>query len=337
MIHYLDRTNAIKLINEYGSRSLPFLFMIDFELQRPIVLPLKHIDPSTLLYDINGQHNVHNQGSMLDATTTIYKSPISFSDYQKGFDYVVEQEKAGNSYLANLTYPTPVSTHLTLKEIFLQSKARYRIWWDKHFVVFSPESFVTISQEGQIASFPMKGTIDASIPNAADQLLNDQKEKAEHATIVDLIRNDLSIVANQVQVSRYRYLEEITTSQGGLLQTSSEITGQLPKGFRKELGDIIFQLLPAGSISGAPKRKTIEIIQQAEHGDRGYYTGVCGIFDGKKLDSGVMIRFIEDTPKGLLFRSGGGITAQSEARSEYQEMIRKVYLPLIPQSVSVCI
>ena len=325
-------------MNKYGSQGLPFLFMIDFELQRPIVLLLEHIDPSKLLYDINGQHNVYGQPGIHDIITTpIYKNPISFFDYQKGFDYVVEQEKAGNSYLVNLTYPTRVSTHLRPKEIFLQSNARYRIWWDQHFVVFSPESFVRISQEGRIASYPMKGTIDASIPNATDLLLNDQKEKAEHATIVDLIRNDLSIVAHQVQVSRYRYLEEIATSQGGLLQTSSEITGQLSKGFQKELGEIIFQLLPAGSISGAPKRKTIEIIQQAEHGYRGYYTGICGVFDGQQLDSGVMIRFIEETPEGLLFRSGGGITAQSEVWSEYQEMIRKVYLPLVPQSVPVCL
>lgn len=323
-------------MNKYGSQSLPFLFMIDFELQRPIVVPLEHIDPSILLYNINGQHNVYGQSIPLDDIAPLFhKSPISFSDYQKGFDYVIEQEKAGNSYLANLTYPTPVNTNLSLKEIFLQSNAPYRVWWDKHFVVFSPESFITISREGQIASYPMKGTIDASIPNAAGILLDDQKEKAEHATIVDLIRNDLSIVARQVEVSRYRYLEEITTGQGGLLQTSSEITGQLPNGFWNKLGDIVFQLLPAGSISGAPKRKTIEIIQQAEHGDRGYYTGICGIFDGQQLDSGVMIRFIEEKPEGLLFRSGGGITAQSDGWSEYQEMIRKVYLPFVPQSVPI--
>ena len=78
----------------------------------------------------------------------------------------------------------------------------------------------------------MKGTIDASIPSAAQLLMNDPKEAAEHATIVDLIRNDLSMVANQVSVSRYRYIDTLQTNQGAILQTSSEIQGVLPETIR---------------------------------------------------------------------------------------------------------
>lgn len=174
----------------------------------------------------------------------------------------------------------------------------------------------------------MKGTIDASIPDAAQLLINDPKEAAEHATIVDLIRNDLSMVANQVSVSRYRYIDTLRTNLGSILQTSSEIQGTLPDDYHAHLGDIIFKLLPAGSITGAPKKKTMQIIQEAETYDRGFYTGIMGYFDGENLDSAVMIRFVEQEGEKMYFKSGGGITCQSDVESEYNEMKQKVYVPI---------
>ena len=86
-------------------------------------------------------------------------------------------------------------------------------------------------------------------------VMDDPKEAAEHATIVDLIRNDLSIVADRVSVSRYRYIDKLQTNRGTILQTSSEIQGTLPDNYRENLGHILFKLLPAGSITGAPKEK----------------------------------------------------------------------------------
>jgi para-aminobenzoate synthetase component 1 len=174
----------------------------------------------------------------------------------------------------------------------------------------------------------MKGTIDASIPNAREKILNDEKELAEHTTIVDLIRNDLSIVSEYVDVEEFRFVEEISTNQKNLLQVSSRISGELPSIYHSRIGEIIFNLLPAGSISGAPKKRTVEIIKEAESYNRGYYTGVFGIFDGKNLDSAVMIRFIEKDNDRLIYKSGGGITFQSNPLLEYQELIDKVYLPI---------
>ena len=110
-------------------------------------------------------------------------------------------------------------------------------------------------ENGFIYSYPMKGTIDASLPDARERILADRKEEAEHATIVDLIRNDLSQVASEVTVSRYRYIDELQTNRGRLLQVSSEIRGKLPENWKASLGDILFRLLPAGSITGAPKKK----------------------------------------------------------------------------------
>jgi para-aminobenzoate synthetase component 1 len=173
----------------------------------------------------------------------------------------------------------------------------------------------------------MKGTIDASFPNAEHVILSDPKEAAEHATIVDLIRNDISMVADKVWVERYRYIEPIETNQKKLLQVSSEIAGILPDEFDCEFGDLLLKLLPAGSISGAPKPSTLKIIKDAEGYERGYYTGIMGYFDGENFESAVMIRYIENQNGKFVFKSGGGITARSDAHSEYQELIDKVYLP----------
>jgi para-aminobenzoate synthetase component 1 len=174
----------------------------------------------------------------------------------------------------------------------------------------------------------MKGTIDAALPDAQNLILSDPKESAEHATIVDLIRNDLSMVAEKVWVERYRYIDRITTNDKTLLQVSSEVAGMLPADFRGEYGDLIMKLLPAGSITGAPKPSTQRIIAEAEAYERGYYTGVMGYFDGQNFESAVMIRFIENQNGQLVFKSGGGVTASSKASQEYQEIIDKVYLPI---------
>ena len=175
----------------------------------------------------------------------------------------------------------------------------------------------------------MKGTIDAAIPDAEHQLLANEKEFFEHNTIVDLIRNDLSMVSTNVKVTRFRYIDRVRTNRGDLLQLSSEISGELPDGYLDHLGDILFTLLPAGSVTGAPKEKTVGIIRETELYDRGFYTGIFGFFDGHSLTSAVSIRFIEQTPGGLVFKSGGWITALSDAVSEYQEMLKKIYVPVV--------
>ena len=87
-------------------------------------------------------------------------------------------------------------------------------------------------------------------------------------------------------------------------------------------------MLPAGSVSGAPKTATIHLIHKAEQEQkRGFYTGVFGYYDGERLDSGVLIRYIEKVQGKFYFRSGGGITVNSNCLSEYNETIEKIYLP----------
>jgi para-aminobenzoate synthetase component 1 len=323
----MNRTNTIQTMNRFGSKQIPFLFIIDFEMRFPHVYKLDEIDETEILYDINGIHNNFVK-PILRKNISFAKQPVSYKTYRRAFNNIQKHINAGNTYLLNLTFPTDIKVNLTLLEIFLHSKAKYKLFFKNKFVVFSPERFVHIS-DGLISSNPMKGTIDASISNAKNMILNDIKEQAEHNTIVDLIRNDLSMVSKNVRVEKFRYIDKIKTHNKNLLQVSSKIVGELDRNYRSKIGDIICTLLPAGSISGAPKKKTIQIIKETENYKRGYYTGVFGYFDGKILDSGVMIRFIERNENKLVYKSGGGITSLSGPQSEYNEMVDKVYVPII--------
>lgn len=317
-------------LNQFGKTKTPFVFLIDFQQKMPIVFPLSEVKPNQLLFDFNGFRNTESIQKFYRKKSTeirLEKFPVSFSTYEKSFQIVQEHLRYGNSYLVNLTFPTSIKINADLKTIFHQTQAKYKVWFQGEWVCFSPETFIQI-RENKIRTFPMKGTIKSSLPNAYEQILKDTKEFAEHATIVDLLRNDLSQIAENVRVKRFRYGDEISTDSGeNLLQISSEITGKLSSNYAEDIGTILQKLLPAGSISGAPKPKTMTIIEEAEIYERGFYTGIAGYFDGKNLDTGVLIRFIEKTPDGLIFKSGGGITAQSDARKEYQELLDKVYLP----------
>jgi para-aminobenzoate synthetase component 1 len=325
-------------MNDLGKEKVPFFFLIDFEMKKVVVLPFLDLD--SVLFNFNGitnlRFNRENSSEHFNKKEHVWaikdfsfdKFPMSFMQYTGQFMSVLQHIKYGNSFLVNLTHKTPVTTSLSLEEIYYATSAKYKLKYKDEFVIFSPESFVKIDDQGVISTYPMKGTIDASLPDAAQRLINDEKELAEHHTIVDLLRNDLSRVAKNVRVSQFRYLEMLITNQKALLQASSRIEGNLPGDWMDNIGSILNELLPAGSISGAPKDKTCSIIAEVEDQDRGYYTGVTGMFDGVTLDSGVAIRYIEKDEDGLWFRSGCGITSQSNVKSEYEEMIDKIYVPI---------
>jgi para-aminobenzoate synthetase component 1 len=317
--------NWVSKMNDLGSQRIPFLFIIDFEKKQPIVLEYNEI-PSDVLFKLGTIKNYTLTGNI--SKILYFKSfPISLEKYKYQFDKVVSQIRLGNSFLINLTLPTPIESNYNLREIFNAAHAKYKLFYKNQFVVSSPECFVKI-KNNKIYTYPMKGTIDANIPNAKEIILNDQKEIAEHYTIVDLLRNDLSMVSMDVKVNKFRYVDTIKTNEKKLLQVSSEIEGLLPKNYLEHLGDIFDTLLPAGSISGAPKRKTIEIIKDVETDRRNYYTGVFGYFDGQNIDSAVMIRFIELNEKyNLIYRSGCGITSMSDCNLEYHELCNKIYIP----------
>lgn len=318
-------TNFEAKINRLAGSGKPFFFMIDFDIEQPQVYPLDELPPDICIV-VPGFANVENRNPE-SLNFRLEAMPPAFDKYHDAFKKVMAGINHGNSYLLNLTFKSELITSLTLEDIFQMSRARYKLMVKDRFVVFSPETFVRI-RNGKISSFPMKGTIDAGLPGAAGRLLNDPKESAEHNTIVDLIRNDLAMVSEYVQVEQFKYLETVHTHKGDLLQMSSVVSGRLPKNYLSQLGNILMKLLPAGSISGAPKSSTLQIIREAEDYRRGFYTGIFGVFDGENLESAVMIRFIEKEGKRLFFKSGGGITSMSDPRKEYEELIQKIYVPV---------
>lgn len=323
---WIDTDTAVARLNAWGAGDRSFFFLTDYLHQHWLVEPVDELSADELLYAFPGHSNA--SGEKAKAVSLVWQPhPLTPEAYREKFEIVHRNMLAGNSYLANLTCRIPLDTNLSLHDIFLLSQARYRLWVKDIFVCFSPETFVRI-QDGVISSYPMKGTISCNEPNAEQTLLTDVKEAAEHATIVDLIRNDLSCVANHVSVRRYRYVERLETCNGSILQTSSEIAGQLPDDYRCHLGDILMAQLPAGSITGAPKPSTMAIIREAEGYDRGFYTGVAGICDRGQMDSCVLIRFIDKEDGRLFFKAGGGITAQSDWQKEYQEIKEKTYVPI---------
>jgi para-aminobenzoate synthetase component 1 len=322
---FIPRPDLISRMNRFSSLNQPFVFAIDSCGEKGFVLsPEEAINKG---FKYNFQKVKNSDEKTVKGPMIFDFVPVDFPSYLKAYEKVVFHLKRGDSYLLNLTFPSMLRTELTPAELYDVSIAPFKLYVPNHFVVFSPEAFVHIA-DGRIKSCPMKGTMDASIPDAEKILLEDRKEFFEHNTIVDLIRNDLSMVATNVEVTRFRYVERLQTNRGDLLQMSSEISGKLPHDYCKRLGEILFTLLPAGSVTGAPKEKTVAIIRAAEPYERGFYTGIFGYFDGSVLTSAVSIRFIEQTPEGLVFKSGGGITALSDPGNEYREMQKKIYVPV---------
>lgn len=307
-------------INFFAANSTPFLVIVDFLGTKGEVIPLEMLgnDICFSMDKTKPQESSHIQ--------ILSKKPISFKKYKEKFDLVTTNIQDGNTYLLNLTQSTQITTNGSLKEIYKSAYAKFKLLYLDQFVCFSPERFIQI-QDNTIATFPMKGTIDASVDNAKEKILSNEKEMAEHTMVVDLLRNDLSIVAKNVRVDSFRYVETIQAGSKKLLQVSSKISGTLDHKWHKNLGDILRKLLPAGSISGTPKAKTVELIQEIEGYERGYFTGIFGVFDGKSFDSAVMIRFIENQNGTLVYKSGGGITIESQAQDEYHELLQKVYIP----------
>ncbi|MCT7463584.1 aminodeoxychorismate synthase component I [Aliarcobacter cryaerophilus] len=310
------------MLNKFGSLKEPFLFLISYDLKKTYIEKLQNLSQN-IKFEIDSK----NKKNIKDYS--LKKYPISFDEYKKKFDLIQDEIKNGNSYLLNLTAQTKIDTNLTLDNIYEASSSLLKLRVkldDLDFVCFSPEKFIDI-KDNKIYTYPMKGTIDSNLTDAKNILLNSKKELAEHTMVVDLLRNDLGKVANNIKVEEFRTFSKIVTKDRELFQTSSIISADLQNNWQEKIGDILSNILPAGSITGTPKKSTIEILKNIENYDRGFYSGIFGIFDGINLQSFVLIRFIENINNELFYKSGGGITSDSIAKEEYEELLNKVYLP----------
>ena len=196
---------------------------------------------------------------------------------------------------------------------------------DKYIISSSPERFISISSS-IVEAKPIKGTIKRLQDKALDQkqiniLKNDEKNIAENLMIVDLLRNDLSkcCVLNSVKVNKIFDIESYTSVH----HMVSTVVGKLMPNITSI--DILAACFPGGSITGAPKKRSMEIINELEDGKRGIYCGSIGYLDvNNNMDTNICIRTIMLHKNKLFFSAGGGIVHDSDPNDEYYESLEKV-------------
>ena len=253
--------------------------------------------------------------------------------YAAAFARVQQELHAGNSYEVNLTYRTetrsdldPATAYLRLRELnpapyagFLQHDVPGARAW---LLSSSPERYALVGADRMIETKPMKGTTPRGTDPADDErlrlsLATDPRFRSENLMIVDLLRNDLSMVCEPGTVVVPTLME--VESYETVHQLVSTVRGHLADGVSTVAA--LRALFPAGSMTGAPKLRTMQIIEDVEESPRGVYSGAFGwvAADGR-ADLGVVIRSLTTGGDGrYLLGTGGGITVQSDVASEWAE------------------
>ena len=258
---------------------------------------------------------------------------INYDAYEAAITRILEHIHAGNIYQANLTFNASVAVHGHPLALYARLRRHARAGYGgiaftgSHWLLsFSPELFFSL-RSGTLMARPMKGTATRSANPAEDArqaqtLASDPKQRAENLMIVDLLRNDLSRVAvpGSVRVPALFRVESYPTVH----QMVSDITATLAPG--KRLSDVLAALFPCGSITGAPKIRAMEIINETEAAPRGAYTGAMGYLgpDGSAAFN-VLIRTLalRDGAESAILGLGSGITADSKPSDEWQECLAK--------------
>ncbi len=187
----------------------------------------------------------------------------------------------------------------------------------------SPEAQLII-KDGKAIMHPIAGTFrrtgdDIEDQQKADELLLDPKENAEHVMLVDLARNDLSTVCSNVHVNQFRHIQYYSH----VIHLVSEVIGEVGENYNPF--DILFRTFPAGTLSGAPKYKAMQLINSYEPANRSFYGGAIGFmgFDGT-CNHAIMIRTLLSKNNTLFYQAGAGVVAASNPESELQEVTNKL-------------
>jgi para-aminobenzoate synthetase len=257
---------------------------------------------------------------------------ISYEEYRKAFDQVHEHLRAGNSYETNLTYRVavgsdvdPVAAYLRLRLLNRAPYAAFLTHQGVSVLSSSPERFATIERDRTIETRPIKGTTARSDDAAVDRrnralLRTDPKFRAENLMVVDLLRNDLSMVceAGSVVVPDLMHVE----SYPSVHQLVTTIRGRL----RPDVSGVraVEALFPGGSMTGAPKMRTMQIIAEVEASARGVYSGALGwLGDDGRADLGIVIRTLVHRGSTYSLGTGGAVTVRSDPKAEYAETLWK--------------
>ena len=263
---------------------------------------------------------------------TIVKPLIAKEEYTEKVAYIKEQIRNGITYEVNYTYPSALKTNANEIELYHylleNQKTPYNAFLQNKYetiLSFSPELFF-IKQGNKILTKPMKGTIKRGTTDEEDAalknfLFNDLKNRTENIMIVDLLRNDLGRISKPgtVRADKLFDVEQHKT----LFQMTSEIFSELKDGVT--LHDIIQAIYPCGSITGAPKISTMEIIDATEHKPREVYCGAIGYIHGDEMIFSVPIRILQKKNGETEYRydAGSAITWNSTAEDEWNETLTK--------------
>ncbi len=257
-----------------------------------------------------------------------FKSNMSCEAYSRSYKKIKDYIKEGDIYQINLTQRLEGHTEKAPRDLFAELSERHpgnRLAYlegpDFEILSASPESFITISADRCIETFPIKGTRTRGKTPPEDEaqreaLLHSEKEAAELNMITDLLRNDLGKISEigSVKVLGSRLLQPLTT----VWHTYSHIQGKVLKGLSSV--EALLSMFPGGSITGCPKKRAMEIIDEVEPTQRGIYTGCIGWIDpDDSLDFTIAIRTLVKKGKKIFLQVGGGIVQDSKEADEYQE------------------
>jgi para-aminobenzoate synthetase len=264
--------------------------------------------------------------------------PITFrldrdrATYLRGIEQCLEWIRAGETYQVCLTNEItteldvdPFALYRVLRRINPAPFAAYVTWPGGAVLSASPERFLQVDRDGHVEAKPIKGTIRRDPDPARDRMLaralaGNDKDRAENVMIVDLLRNDLSRVCRpgSVVVPKLCAVESFATVH----QLVSTVRGELAEG--QDVVDLLRAAFPGGSMTGAPKTRTLELIDRLERRSRGVYSGALGWIgrDGA-ADLSIVIRTIVQCGRQLSLGVGGGIVVQSTPEGEFDEMLLK--------------
>lgn len=279
----------------------------------------------------NAPHPKTAQHSPLLSWRHDRKSSAYMQDIERVIEYILEgdifQANLAQGFEADLPQDfKPFDHYRALRRGNPAPFAGYMRFDDLIISSASPERFLMIDKNGKVETCPIKGTIarnptnEEKDKNAQQKLLNSEKDRAENIMIVDLLRNDLSkcCTPESVEVTDLCKLESFTD----IHHLVSRVQGKLKAG--KDAIDLLQSCFPGGSITGAPKIRAMEIIEELEHKRRGPYCGAMAYFDfSGHMDSNILIRTMTFHQNMVRFQTGGGITAKSNPQDEYDETLDK--------------
>jgi len=265
-------------------------------------------------------------------SVTNFKLNTSLAKFKENIKKIKNYIREGDTYQVNYTvkgkFNFSGSYSSFFQHLLFNQSAKYSAFINddiSYIISLSPEKFFSV-KGNEITSKPMKGTVKRGVNlendlAAEQELVNSQKNRAENVMIVDLIRNDLGRIAEYGSVLVPRLFS--TEKYESLFQMVSTITAKVKT--EATLGTILKNIFPCGSVTGAPKIRTMEIIRELEKEERGIYTGSIGLFNKDEVNFNVAIRTLtvnKKNGKGDL-GIGAGIVWDSDPQKEYEETLLK--------------